>query len=97
MGAVFKAKQISLNRLVAIKMIRADYLATEDHKPGLQHEAEALATLDHPHIVPILKSERQQTPTGLADSSKVASGGCSTAEIKGYRAWSSSAGEWSPP
>jgi serine/threonine protein kinase len=56
MGVVYRAWQVGLKRLVAIKMIRSGVHAGTQERARFRVEAEAIAALSHPHIIPIYDS-----------------------------------------
>jgi serine/threonine protein kinase len=56
MGVVYLARQTSLGRLVALKMLPADLAGDEVALARFRREVRALARCDHPHIVKVLAS-----------------------------------------
>jgi eukaryotic-like serine/threonine-protein kinase len=60
MGEVYRARDTTLKRDVALKVLPASFLRDPERMARFQREAEVLASLDHPNIGPIY---------GLADSS----------------------------
>jgi eukaryotic-like serine/threonine-protein kinase len=50
MGSVYKAQDTRLNRVVAIKILAADRVKDSDVRQRFQREAQAVSSLNHPHI-----------------------------------------------
>ncbi len=77
MGIVYKARQVSLDRIVAVKMILTGQLASDAEVERFCLEAQAAAQLDHPNIVPIIEvgqwSGQRYFSMGFVDGVSLAS------------------------
>ena len=56
MGLVYRARQLSLNRLVALKMIHGAHLASPEARLRFRVEVETIAQLNHPNIVSLYEA-----------------------------------------
>ncbi len=55
-GHVYRARDVELNRIVALKLPRAGVLASEDDRERFRREARSVAELRHPGLVTIFES-----------------------------------------
>jgi len=63
MGAVYKAYDNKLQRVVALKLLPSEYVAQEDRRRRFFQEARAASALSHPHILTIYEvGEDDGTP-----------------------------------
>lgn len=56
MGTVYKARDMQLDRFVALKLLRRDLGGEEDHKDRLQQEARIAAAVNHPYVIQVFDS-----------------------------------------
>jgi len=56
MGTVYKARDMELDRFVALKLLRRDLGGEEDHKARLQQEARIAAAVNHPYVIQVFDS-----------------------------------------
>jgi hypothetical protein len=57
MGVVYKARQLGLNRLVALKVIAPERLGDTDYLKRFEREVRAAALLNHPNIVTVYATD----------------------------------------
>ena len=80
MGVVYRARQLQANRLVALKMIRAVEHASPTERLRFQIETEAVARLQHPHIVQLYEAGEVRGQPFL--SLELCDGGTLTEQLK---------------
>jgi hypothetical protein len=60
MGVVYKARQLDLDRVVALKLIQPGLSGDSDFRARFQRESRLAAAIDHPNIVPVYGAGEEQ-------------------------------------
>jgi eukaryotic-like serine/threonine-protein kinase len=66
MGTVYKARQTSLGRLVALKMLQAGLANNSEYIERFRQEARAAAALNHPNLVQVYSADENDVRDWLA-------------------------------
>jgi serine/threonine protein kinase len=66
MGVVYKARDLRLNRLVAIKVLPEQAIATPERQARFEKEAKAASSLNHPNIITVYEIDRAGDATFIA-------------------------------
>src|SRR4051812_50009573 len=56
MGIVYRATQLSLGRLVALKLIAPEHAADANFRERFQRESRMAAAIDHPNVIPVYEA-----------------------------------------
>ncbi len=59
MGVIFKARDVKLDRLVALKFLSPEFRAAQESVSSFLHEARALSKLNHPNIATIYEVQEE--------------------------------------
>lgn len=78
MGVVYRARQLSLGRDVALKLVRPELLYFEGARERFRREAATIAKLDHPGIVPVYSAGEERGAPYIAMQLV---DGCTLAEV----------------
>jgi serine/threonine-protein kinase len=65
MGIVYRARHMHLGRVVALKMLLGGYFADREQQLRFRSEAEAVARLQHPHIIQLFEIGEHEAEAGL--------------------------------
>jgi hypothetical protein len=66
MGVVYEATQLSLNRRIALKVLRQDLAGDQGFVERFRQEGRAQALLDHPHVLPVYEAGESELGLFLA-------------------------------